>query len=253
MKQLSFLTIALAGAATATAADPAATEVWTPAVTVVTPGVAGIAPSDALVLFDGNNLDAWVSAADPAREAPWRIADGAVTVKAGAGHIRTRQSFMDYQLHLEWRIPDNVQGAGQHRGNSGVFLAFTGGRLQGYELQVLDCFRNPTYVNGMAGSVYKQRAPLVNACLPPGQWQTYDVIWAAPRFEADGALRTPAHVTVLQNGVVVQNNVTLAGPTLHAGQPRYVPHGPSPILLQDHGDPGPGVSFRNIWLRELAK
>lgn len=231
---------------------PEDTEAWAPVPPVVTPGGTGReAPSDALVLFDGKTLAAWVSADNPAAPARWTVAGGLLTVVKGAGNIQTRRSFTDYQLHLEWRIPAGVTGAGQERGNSGVFLASTGPGDAGYELQVLDSFGNKTYVNGQAGSLYKQSAPLVNACKPPGEWQSYDVIWTAPRFGADGALQSPAYATVLQNGVLIQNHVALTGQTRFVGKPFYRKHGPAPIKLQAHGDRSAPISYRNIWVREL--
>lgn len=229
---------------------PEETEVWAPVPPVVTAGpTPGAAPSDAVVLFDGRPLDAWVSADDPSAPARWAVADGVLTVKKGEGNIQTRQAFLDYQLHLEWRIPPNITGAGQGRGNSGVFLASTGPGDAGYELQILDSYHNKTYVNGQAGSIYKQHAPLVNACKPPGEWQTYDVVWTAPRFHPDGTLQAPARVTVLQNGVLIQNNVELQGQTLFIGKPFYRKHGPTPIKLQAHGDASEPLRFRNIWVR----
>jgi hypothetical protein len=169
-------------------------------------------------------------------------------VRPGSGNIQTRRLFGDYQLHLEWRVPATVSGSGQARGNSGLFLASTG-IDSGYEIQILDCANNSTYANGQAASIYKQHIPLVNACAAAGEWQTYDVIWTAPRFAADGSLISPAYVTALHNGVLVQNHVALQGESVYAGKPSYRRHGATPIKLQDHGDP---VSFRNIWVRPLA-
>jgi hypothetical protein len=242
-----------AGAAQAQTGDsrPEDTEIWEPVPPIVTPGPAGSPnppPSDALVLFGGSDLDAWVNERDGS-PAGWPVHDGVFTVDNESGNIRTRQSFQDYQLHLEWRVPEGVQGRGQTRGNSGLFLS-TGGRW-GYEVQILEANDNETYVNGMAGSVYKQSIPLANPARPPGEWQVYDVLWRAPRFDEDGELATPARVTVIFNGVVVQDAFELQGQTRWIGPPVYQSHGPSPILLQAHGDPGPMVSFRNIWLREL--
>jgi hypothetical protein len=174
------------------------------------------------------------------------------TVRKGSGNIETRRRFTDYQLHLEWRVPAEVKGSGQWRGNSGVFLASTGPGNEGYELQILDSYRNRTYANGQAGSLYKQAAPLANPMRPPGQWQSYDVVWRAPRFAADGSLMRPAVATVFLNGVLVQDHTVLKGQTVFLGKPRYSPHGPAPIKLQDHADPSAPVSFRNIWVRELA-
>ena len=228
-------------------AKPEDTEVWRPEPARVTPGSAGRAPSDALVLFDGKGMDEWVSSAAPAKPAGWTVADGVFSIQPGSGDIQTKRSFGDYQLHLEWRAPANLKGTGQDRGNSGVFLASTGNG-SGYEIQVLDCAGTRTYANGQAASIYKQHIPLVNACAAPGEWQTYDVIWTAPRFAADGTLQAPAYVTALHNGVLVQNHVALQGETVYVGKPSYRKHGPLPIRLQDHGAP---VSFRNIWIRPL--
>lgn len=230
---------------------PEETEVWTPVPPVVTPGRTDAdPPSDAIVLFDGKNLDDWVSAQDhsPAR---WTVSDGILTVNKAAGNIETKQSFRDYQLHIEWRVPENITGSGQARGNSGVFLASTGPGDAGYELQVLDSYNNKTYVNGQAGSIYKQGAPLVNPSRKPGEWQTYDVVWTAPVFSADGSLQSPAYVTVFFNGVLVQNHFQLKGQTLYIGKPFYKQYDRAPIKLQAHGDPSQPVSFRNIWVRKL--
>ncbi|HEY7236384.1 MAG TPA: DUF1080 domain-containing protein [Gemmatimonadaceae bacterium] len=230
---------------------PEDTEVWTPVPRIVTPGRADAAPpSDAIVLFDGNNLDQWISVNDrgPAR---WTVSDGSLTVNKSAGNIETKRSFGSYQLHLEWRIPEGITGTGQARGNSGVFLASTGGGDAGYEIQVLDSYDNKTYVNGQAASIYKQYPPLVNSMRKPGEWQTYDIIWTAPTFHDDGTVATPAFVTAFQNGVLVQNHVELKGETLYIGTPSYRKHGPAPIKLQAHGDPSPPISFRNIWVRDL--
>jgi hypothetical protein len=200
-------------------------------------------------LFDGNNLDQWVTARDSS-PAKWTVANGLMTVvKRGGGDIRTKRTFTNYQLHIEWQIPTNITGQGQDRGNSGVFLAIT--PAGGYELQIVDSYENATYVNGQAASMYKQYPPLVNAMRPPGAWQTYDVVWTAPTFKSDGSLATPAYVTAFHNNVLVQNHVALRGFTFDVGQPKYVAHGPAPILLQAHGDPSPVISFRNIWVREL--
>ena len=218
---------------------PEDTEVWSPVPRKVTPGTAATAPSDAIVLFDGKNLDAWTN--DKGEKAHWTIADNAMTVTKGGG-IKTKQQFGSFQLHIEFRTPAKVVGEGQGRGNSGIFMQET------YELQVLDSYESKTYSNGQAGSFYKQRIPLVNPTKGPGEWQVYDVIWTAPVFNADGILISKARGTVLLNGVVVQNNVELDGPTEYIGIPKYVAHGKKSIALQDHGNP---VSFRNIWIREL--
>jgi len=222
---------------------PEMTEIWDPEITVVTPGETPLnAPSDAIILFDGTNLtNEWIG--ERGGEAGWKVEDGCATVVRGGG-IQTRRSFNDFQLHIEWRTPSEVVGESQGRGNSGIFL-------QGiYELQVLDSYNNRTYRNGQAGSFYKQHPPLVNASKGPGVWQTYDIIYTAPRFRSDGTYFTPPTATVLHNGVLVQNHVSLRGPTEYIGIPEYFekPHGAGPILLQEHGNP---VSYRNIWVREL--
>lgn len=230
---------------------PEETEVWKPVPKVVTPGEeCGAPPSDAIILFDGKNLDEWVSAKDGS-PAKWMLANGVMTVNKAAGSIETKRKFRDYQLHVEWRIPENVTGSGQARGNSGVFLASTGAGDDGYELQVLDSYKNQTYVNGMAGSLYKQSIPLANPSRKPGEWQSYDVVWTAPTFNEDGSLKTPAYATVFFNGVLVDNHFQLKGQTLYIGQPFYKKYESAPIMLQAHGDPSPPISYRNIWLREL--
>jgi Domain of Unknown Function (DUF1080) len=242
--------VAAASSLPAQQPKPEDTEVWGPVPIVVTPGTTNAAPpSDAIVLFDGRNLDEWQSARDksPAR---WTVSDGVVTVNKAAGDIETRRTFRDYQLHVEWRIPTNVTGSSQERGNSGVFLAIV--RDGVYELQIVDSYNNSTYVNGMAGSLYKQSIPLVNASRKPGEWQTYDVVWTAPTFEADGTLRSPAYATVFYNGLLVANHFAMLGETRNTGLPSYTPYTRAPIALQAHGDPSPPISFRNIWIRELA-
>jgi hypothetical protein len=260
---LSFRRVLLisVGAATCLASDamgqnpavearPEATEVWTPVppVVQVPPSVAPIpAPSDAIVLFDGTGLGEWVSASDGS-SAGWIVTDGVMAVNKSAGDIRTRRSFRDFPLHIEWRIPGGSTGEGQARGTGGVVRASAG---PGYELGILDSYRNETYVNGMAGSIYKQSIPLVNASRPPGQWQTYDVVWRAPRFDGSGALLSPARITVFFNGALVQDDFELLGETRYRGAPEYTPYESSPILLQAHQDPSPPISFRNIWLRQL--
>lgn len=222
--------------------DPKATEVWTPVPPVVTPGDNGTAPSDAIVLFDGKNLDEWTN--EKGDTAGWTVHDGFVTIKPGTGSIISKKQFADCQLHIEWQTPAEVEGEGQERGNSGVYLQ------NRYELQVLDSYNNPTYTNGQAGSIYKQYVPLVNSSRKPGEWQSYDIIYTAPRFNDDGTLRSPAYITVLQNDVLIQNHVEIKGSTLHVGQPKYEKHPfRQPILLQNHGNP---VSYRNIWIRDLS-
>lgn len=227
-----------------------ATEQWQPVPPTVIPGRYGAPPSDAIILFDGKNLDAW-RGADDHKAARWRIVDGALVPDKLVGNIETKRRFRNYQLHLEWRVPKGITGSGQMRGNSGVFLASTGPGDAGYELQILDSWNNPTYVNGQAASIYKQTPPLVNASLPPGRWQTYDIVWNAPRFKRNGTLARPAFVTVFYNGVLVQNHTELKGETVFVGQPVYRPYDRAPIKLQAHPDPSQPISFRNIWVREL--
>lgn len=231
--------------------SPADTEAWSPVPPVVTPGRTNAEPpSDAIVLFDGKNLDQWASAKDGS-PAKWIVHDGMFTVNKDAGDIRTKRTFRNFQLHIEWRIPKGITGSGQARGNSGVFLAGLGSVDEKYELQVLDSYHNKTYVNGQAGSIYKQNPPLVNANRKPGQWQTYDVVWTAPVFNSDGSLKTPAYVTAFFNGVLVQNHFQLRGQTLYIGKPFYKAYKRAPIMLQAHGDPSQPISYRNIWVREL--
>jgi Domain of Unknown Function (DUF1080) len=233
---------------------PEDTEIWEPVPAVVTPGANNTAPpSDAIVLFDGKNQDEWVSAKDHS-PAKWTVADGVLTVSKDpttGGSIETKRSFKNYQLHVEWKIPADITGSGQARGNSGVFLASTGPGDAGYELQVLDAYNNKTYVNGMAGSIYKQAIPLANPARKPGEWETYDVVWTAPTFNEDGSLKTPAYVTVFFNGVLVENHFELKGQTLYIGKPFYKKYDSAPIKLQAHGDKSEPLSFRNIWVREL--
>ena len=172
-------------------------------------------------------------------------------VNKKVGDFQTKRKFNDFQLHIEYRIPADITGSGQSRGNSGIFLAALPWGAGGYELQVLDNYNNTTYVNGQAGSIYKQNPPMVNACHPPGEWQRYEVVWIAPRFKEDGTLESAARVTVFHNGVLVQHNLVLTGDTPYVGNPQYKKHGPSPIKLQAHGDKSEPISYRNIWLREL--
>ncbi len=246
-------TVSLAFAQEAPKPKPEDTEVWTPVPPIVTPGATDAAPpSDAIILFDGSNENEWVSAQDHA-PAQWIVHDGILTVKKapGVGNIETKRRFKNYQLHVEWRIPENITGTSQARGNSGVFLASTGPGDDGYELQVLDSYKNKTYVNGMAGSIYKQAIPLANPARKPGEWQTYDVAWTAPTFNDDGSVRTPAFATVFFNGILVQNHFELKGQTLFIGQPFYKKYDKAPIKLQAHGDKSEPLSFRNIWVRDL--
>jgi hypothetical protein len=236
-----FVLAALAGAVPAALAQTdaeksARTEVWQPVPPIVTPGTGTAPPSDAIVLFDGTGLAQWRSVKDggPAR---WTVADGALTVAPKTGDIRTVRAFGDCQLHVEWRAPAQVKGEGQGRGNSGVFLQ------ERYEVQVLDSFENRTYSNGQAASLYKQHIPLANASRRPGEWQTYDIFFTAPRFADDGRVLSPGFVTVV-------HHAELKGTTVWIGDPRYERHGAAePIRLQDHGDL---VSYRNIWVRETV-
>ena len=213
---------------------------------VVTPAPAdqpAAPPADAIVLFGGTDLSEWVG--DSGQAAPWKVENGYAEIAAGSGEIRTRRGFGDCQLHIEWRAPSPPEGEGQNRGNSGVYLMST------YEVQVLDSYDNPVYPDGQAAAVYGQYPPLVNASRPPGEWQSYDIVFRRPRFDPQGKLLRPARVTVLHNGILVQDNVTLSGPTAHQRRPPYVAHPDKlPIHLQDHGSP---VRYRNIWIRELAE
>jgi hypothetical protein len=225
--------------------NPEMTEIWDPEVTVIQPGIKdGDAPSDAIVLFNGTDISAeWTDTkGSPSK---WIIRDGALISVRGAGMIKTKRVFSNFQLHIEWKTPSEVTGTSQGRGNSGVYM------MERYELQVLDSYDNRTYRHGQAGSFYKQYAPLVNVCRKPGEWQTYDVVFTAPTFNKDTTTYyTPPRATVFQNGVLIQNNVSLRGPTEYVGIPEYFikVHGPGSILLQDHGNP---VAYRNIWIREL--
>jgi len=216
---------------------PEETEAWDFVPPKVTPGTNDRAPSDAIIL----DPLAWQSI--DGGENPWDVEDGVMTIKPGTKDIRTKKAFGNIQLHVEWRTP-NLGGSseGQDRGNSGVFLQ------QFYEVQVLDSHGGITYGNGQAGSIYKQYPPLVNATKPMMEWQTYDIIYTAPQFDKGGNVTSPASMTVLHNGIVVQNNSILKGPSVFIGYPRYQPHGDLPIYLQDHDHK---VSYRNIWLREL--
>ncbi|WP_241241898.1 3-keto-disaccharide hydrolase [Sphingobium algorifonticola] len=215
-----------------------------PAPPVVTPGTVAAAPSDATILFDGRSLDAWT-----ATGAPWPIADGAFSVPARTAGGRestlvSKQAFGDVQLHLEFRSPNPPEKSSQDRGNSGIWF------MQRYEVQILDGYRNPTYADGTVGAIYGWKPPLVNAARPPGEWQSYDIVFERPRFGADGTLVRPAYVTVFLNGVLVQNRQRMLGATVWRKVATYVPHGDAaPIQLQDHDSP---VSFRNIWVRPLA-
>lgn len=219
--------------------DPKLTELWKPVPKVVSPGKENLPPSDAIVLFDGNDLSNWESINGGA--AGWEVKEGSFTVAKGKGDIRTKQAFGDLQLHIEWRTPKEVKGEGQGRGNSGIFLQ------SHYELQVLDSYNNSTYSNGQAGSIYKQTMPIVNATKGPGEWQSYDVIYHAPEFDGE-YLKTPARITVFHNGILIQDNTVIKGTTEYIGLPQIRAHEKMPLKLQDHGD---AVSYRNIWVREL--
>ena len=221
--------------------DPELTEIWEPQPPVVEPvDVHGEPPEDAVILFDGTSLDNWVGA--DGSEPQWIVEDGHMTVNPGTGGITTRQEFSDIQLHIEWRAPEVIDGEGQGRGNSGIFLQ------ERYEVQVLDNWENPTYSNGMNGSIYKQHIPLANPAKRPGEWQTYQIFFKSPVFDENGDVEEPAYITVMLNGVLIQNNVEIFGNTEYIGPPSYEEHGPAGIHLQDHSD---RVSFRNIWIREL--
>jgi Domain of Unknown Function (DUF1080) len=223
---------------------PEMTEIWNPEVAVVTPGkTSADAPSDAIILFDGKDLSQWVSAKDDS-PAPWTIVGGMhMEVAPGSGDIKTKLKFGDCQLHIEFSAPDEVKDVSQGRGNSGIFFQ------NRYELQVLDSYQNRTYRNGQAGSIYKDVAPLANAMRGPLEWNTYDVIYTAVRFKADGRVDAPARITVLLNGVLVQNNTTIAGITEYIGLHMYpAAHGEDVIHLQDHGNK---TQFKNIWIRRL--
>jgi hypothetical protein len=238
---LAFVMMNFTTALTQDKPDPKDTEVWEPEPKVVTPGKgAGNAPSDAIILFDGKNLNNWVDT--KGNPAEWTVSDGAMTVAKGAGDIKTKQAFGDIQLHIEWQTPAKVEGEGQGRGNSGIFLD------EKYELQVLDSYNNRTYSNGQAGSIYKQSMPMVNASKPPGEWQVYDVVYLAPKFNENGTLKTAGRITVFHNGVLIHHNTEIQGTTEYIGKPKVVAHGKGSIRLQDHGNP---TSFRNIWVREL--
>lgn len=224
---------------------PEETEFYKPVPPVVNPHdpIKG-APSDAIVLFNGGNLDNWISSRD-STAAKWIVNnDGSMTVNNKTGDIQTVQNFGSIQLHLEWKSPAEIQGKGQSRGNSGVFLNGL------YEVQVLDNNDNDTYVNGQVGSIYKQHTPLAMASVPTGEWNTYDIIYHAPEFDKDGNKIKSGTITVLHNGVLVQDNVEIKGTTPYIGWPKNPPHGKGPLKLQDHGD-NSRVSYRNIWVREL--
>ena len=211
---------------------------------VVDPGPAGPpapVPADAIVLFNGRDLSAWTNAKGGA--AGWQVRDGYMEVTKGTGGIKTTRAFGDCQLHVEWASPLPPVGSSQDRGNSGVFL------MERYEVQVLDSYDSKTYADGMAAAIYGQFPPMVNASRAPGEWQTFDIVFHAPRFDAQGALAAPARLTIFHNGILVHDNEALTGPTAHKARPPYKPHAAKlPLSLQDHSHP---VRFRNIWIREL--
>ena len=243
---LSFLTTVCfidANGQTDNKKTPESSEIWEPQPRIITPAEKPTdAPSDALVLFDGKNLDQWVSADEGAPK--WTVKDGSFTVTAGAKDIKTKKEFGNFQLHVEWKTPTEVNPnqTGQGRGNSGIFLQ------ERYEVQVLDNYENKTYANGQASSIYKQHIPLVNACKKPGEWQVYDIFFTAPRFNKEGRIIEPAYVTVIHNGALTLNHVAIWGPTEYIGFPVYKPYETGCIRLQDHGNP---VSYRNIWIRDI--
>lgn len=221
------------------AQDPAATEDWSRKPAMVTTGCKHQAPSDAIVLFGkASDMSKWDGRGGDAK---WKTCGKTMMVN-GTGDIRTKEKFGDCQLHVEFRTPKKVVSEGQGRGNSGVYIQTL------YEVQVLDSYDNETYYNGQAGSVYKQSVPLVNASKKPGKWQVYDIVFHAPRFAADGTVEKPATVTVMHNGILVQDHFELKGATTYAGVPRYEKHGDMPLLLQDHGSK---VRYRNLWVRKL--
>ncbi len=224
--------------------EPEATEYYEPKVPVVKPGKLGSPPSDAIVLFDGTNFDGWISSAD-STAVKWHLnKDGSMTVNDKTGNIQTKQNFGDIQLHIEWRSPLPVQREGQNRGNSGIFFDGI------YEVQVLDNNDNDTYVNGQVGTIYKQGPPLAMASVPTGEWNVYDIIFHAPEFNSDGGKIKSGTLTVIHNGVVIQDNTEIKGTTPYIGWPKNPAHGKGPLMLQDHGDDS-RVSYRNIWVREL--
>jgi hypothetical protein len=224
---------------------PEMTEVWYPEVKIIQPGIKDSdPPSDAIVLFNGTDINKeWTD--NKGNPSKWIVVDGALVCVKGSGVIQSKRKFSNIQLHIEWKTPSEVTGESQGRGNSGVFLQ------ELYEVQVLDSYNNRTYRHGQAGSLYKQWAPLVNASRKPGEWQSYDIIYTAPTFNNDTTTYlTPPRVTILHNGVLIQNNVSLRGPTEYIGIPEYFikKHGAASLVLQDHGNP---VAYRNIWIREL--
>lgn len=225
------------------------TEIWDPEIPMVQPAAQiGDAPADAIILFNGKDINSeWEETArgGGVKPATWIIKDGAMVSVQGSGSLKSKRVFGDFQLHIEWRSPSEITGKSQGRGNSGVYLQ------ELYELQVLDSWHNRTYRNGQAGAFYKQYPPLINASRKPGEWQVYDIVYTAPRFGKDSTTYfTPPRATVFHNGILIQNNVALRGPTTFVGIPEFLikKHGPGSIMLQQHGNP---VGYRNIWIREL--
>ena len=220
-------------------------EDWSKKPAIVTPVIGNSAPSDAIVLFSANDLNHWESLKKKGTSAPWKVIGDCFTVEPGTGDIITKQSFGDCQLHVEWNIPKNEVQNNLNFGNSGIYL------MGLYEVQIYSSWNDEhkIYYNGQAGSIYKQHAPLVNACLPAGTWQSYDIVFTAPRFKSDGTLASPAFFTVFQNGVLIQNHVALTGSTSHSEHTEYKSHAERlPLILQEHGSK---VSYRNIWIRNL--
>ncbi|MEO9805910.1 MAG: DUF1080 domain-containing protein [Reichenbachiella sp.] len=243
MKRLRlFFVFLLISSATVGQVKPEDTEVWEPEPPVVASAEKGLPPSDAIILFDGSSLDAWQEIGSK-NKIQWELYDGTMRVVPNTGSIETRQAFGDIQLHLEWKAPIGTEEyKGQNKSNSGVFLQSR------YEVQILDSYQNRTYSNGQAGAVYKQHAPLVNAMKKPGEWQAYDIVFKAPRFDDNGSKVSSGYLTVFHNGILIQNHVEILGTTEYLGQPKNEAHGKAPIRLQDHESP---ISFRNIWVREL--
>ena len=221
--------------------NPEDTEVWTPVPAIIEVKNIWQPPSDAIVLFDGSNLNEWQH--NDSSDAKWFIEDNSMLVNPGTGNIFTKKEFKDVQLHIEWKTPTIITGDGQNRGNSGIFFQ------KRYELQILDSYENSTYANGQAASIYKQYSPMVNASKAPGEWQTYDVIFIAPKFDKSGKIISKAEMTVFHNGVLVHNRSIIQGTTVYRGKPSYISHSErQPIMIQDHSNP---IAFRNIWVREL--
>lgn len=223
---------------------PEATEVWEPKPKIVTAGIGNAPPSDAIVLFDGKDMNNWVMVKDSSAS-KWKMDKGTMTIDPTTGDIQTKQKFGDCQLHLEFRLPEDAKkGPRDNAGNSGVFMQ------ERYEVQIFDSYQNevPLYSNGQVGSVYKQSIPMANASSKPGEWNSFDIYYTAPRFRYNGSVETPAFITLVHNGVLTLNHFEIQGTIKYIGIPAYEPHGKASIRLQSHGSP---VSFRNIWIREL--